>query len=98
MLIPTLLVGLFAVGFLGMMMARTDGSALYVAFCLFSPVLLPIWFGMQLGEMFVTASKKLSQASQSEVSRFGSRIAFTRPMRSRALSARPSCVAPVAQH
>lgn len=92
MLFPTLLVLCFVVGLMGVVLARTDGSALYVAFCLLSPVLLPIWIGMQVSELFANMGKN---APRTETPRMAKRFAFARP---RAMAAHSSCVATVAQH
>lgn len=89
---PTLLVICFVVGLLGVVLARTDGSALYVAFCVLSPVLLPIWIGMQVGELLANIGKN---ALVTETPRMVKRVAFARP---RAMAAHSSYAAPVAQH
>lgn len=84
MLFPTLLAVCFVVGVVGVVLARTDGSALYLAFCVLSPVLLPIWIGMQVGEWLTSSGKKLAQAPRTEPARMNARVAFARPMQSRA--------------
>lgn len=96
MLFPTLLVLCFAIGFIGIASARTDGSVMYVAFCVLSPVLLPIWIGMQVGEWF--GNKCAVAAAKPEATRARPRMAFVRSLRSRAMATRSSYVAPVAQH
>lgn len=93
---PTLLVLCFVVGLLGVVLARTDGSALYVAFCLLSPVLLPIWIGMQVGELLANMGKNTPVTETPRmVTRMAKRIAFARP---RAMAAHSSYAASVAQH
>ncbi len=95
MLLPTLLVSCFAVGLMGVVLARTDGSGLYVAFCALSPVLLPIWIGMQVGDWLTNSGKKYAHASPAKAKR-SSRIAFARP--SRVMAGQSNCVAPATQH
>ncbi len=98
MLFPTLLVICFAVGLMGVVLARTDGSGLYVAFCALSPVLLPIWIGMQIGDWLTNSGKKYAHTSPAKAKRSSPRIAFARPIRSRVMAAQSNCVAPATQH
>ncbi len=93
MLIPALLVVCFLVGLFGVMSTRTDGSGLYLAFCVLSPVLVPVWLGMQLGEWIASPKKKVVSSAASVAPRMRTRAAYVRPIRPRAMTARPSCVA-----
>jgi hypothetical protein len=65
MSVSMILIACFIAGFLGVALARSEGALVYLAFALFSPVLVPIWLGMQVANWSANTVEHLRVTAKS---------------------------------